>query len=50
MKGQQDEFIKELKTKHNKELEEELLDIFTQLEKEQRDILAQSDEKKKKQR
>ena len=47
MKGNQEKFINEMKKKHEKELDEELLDIFNSLHKEQLAILDQSDEKKR---
>lgn len=50
MKGNQEKFINEMKKKYEKELDEELLDIFNSLHKEQIAILDQSDEKKNKQR
>lgn len=50
MKGNQEKFINEMKKMHEKELDEELLDIFNRLQGEQLAILAQSDEKKSKQR
>lgn len=50
MKGDQEKFINEMKKKHEKELDEELLDIFNSLHKEQLAILDQSDEKKSKQK
>ena len=50
MKGDPKKFINEMKKMHEKELDEELLDIFNSLHKEQIAILDQSDEKKNKQR
>ena len=47
MKGNQEKFINEMKKKHEKELDKELLDIFNSLQKEQETILNQSDEKKR---
>jgi len=50
MMGNQEKFINEMKKKHEKELDKELLDIFNRLQEEQLAILDQSDEKKSKQR
>ena len=50
MKGNQAKFINEMKKMHEKELNEELLDIFNRLQKEQETILNESDEKKRRMR
>ena len=50
MKGNQAKFFNEMKKMHEKELNEELLDIFNRLQKEQETILNESDEKKRRMR